>query len=271
MAKILIKLPRTTRIEEIKKEIRLEKFEKHYIEDENKDYTNSKNKIPKEEIKKEPHAFKIGKNQYITLKADFLDKYKQIRRKAQIISLKDLGRISTLLGLNKNSILVEAGSGSGAASCYYSKYIKEIHSYEINEEHLAIAKENAKKQECKNIKFYKKNIYDEKEVNEHEADAFLLDVPEPEKALKSVVKALRTGGRCVVYTPNLTQAQEVIKNLPEELLNEGTIEIMERQWTIKEKILRPVMQGLGHTAFLTTLRKIPVDKEKKNKKIKRKK
>ena len=65
------------------------------------------------------------------------------------------------------------------------------------------------------------------------------------------------GGRAVIYTPNLTQAQSTVLNLPNTLMYEGTIELTERQWAIKDKILRPVMQGLGHTAFLTTVRKVP--------------
>lgn len=255
--KILIKLPRTKHVEELGKNITLGTFEKHYIANTARSFSDKRNTIRPEELKQPPHRFTKGQDHYLTLDADNLDDYKQLRRLAQIISLKDLGRISTLLGIDRDTVLVEAGSGSGAATCYFARIAKHIHSYEVEDEHLAVAVENAKNLGATNVTFYRKSIYESDEVKTHEADALLLDVPDPARALRSVEKTLRLGGRAVIYTPNLTQAQEVVLQLPPTLLNEGTIELTERQWSIKDRVLRPVMQGLGHTAFLTTIRKLP--------------
>ena len=253
MSKVLIKLPRKVLVEELGREVMLGSFEKHLIKDPSKDFSSSKGQISATELSAKPHRFKLNKEEYITLEADFLDKYKSLRRLAQIITLKDIGRIITLLGLTDTSIVVEAGSGSGAFSKYIAPLVKHIHSYEINDDHLAVAKENC--QDYSNITFYKQDIYES--VGEHQADAFLLDVPDPSKALSSVAKALRIGGRAVIYAPNLTQTQSAVLHLPENLLYEQTIQLTEVDWEVKERILRPRMQGLGHTAFLTLVRKLP--------------
>jgi tRNA (adenine57-N1/adenine58-N1)-methyltransferase len=253
--KVLIRLPRKKFVEELGRDISLGEFEKHIVKNTDKPFSDVKHTLTSEQLQQEPCRFPVKDDQYIILNTDFLDEYKGIKRLAQIITLKDIGRIITLLGINRDSVVVEAGSGSGAATVYLASIAKEVHTYEINDDHLAVAKDNVKEFNLSNVTFYRQSIYEE--IMEHNADAFLLDVPEPKLALTQVEKTLRIGGRCVMYTPNLTQAADAINHLPQNLLYEGTLELTERNWEIKERILRPRMQGLGHTAFLTILRKMP--------------
>ena len=255
MAKVLIKLPRKRYIEELDKEIMLGAFEKHVLRKIDKQFSDKAHSFSPEVLQQGPSKFAMGKDEYLLFEADFVDEYKLLKRLAQIITLKDIGRIITLLGITRDSVVVESGAGSGAATCYLAKIAKAVHTYEIEDEHLHVAQENVKNLSLDNVTFYKGDIYED--VGAHEADAFLLDVPDPQKALPQLIKALRIGGRAVIYTPNLTQAQDAVNNLPDELLYEGTIELTERQWQIKGKVMRPRIQGLGHTAFLTTVRKVP--------------
>lgn len=259
--KILIRQARSVIDHETGRRVCLGKFKKHLVREPKKGFSDSKNKIPVADLTAAPHRFVAGKDQYLTIDADFLDQYKGMKRLAQIITLKDIGRIITLLGLTKDSVVVESGSGSGAATVYLARIVKRVYSYEVNEEHLVVAQENVEAAGVDNVTFTKASVYDEVHVGAHEADGYLLDVPEPVRALGSVWKALRMGGRVVVYTPNLTQAQEVTTSLPDGFLNEGTTQVTETEWRVSKKILRPNMQGLGHTAFLTVLRKVPPIKE----------
>lgn len=256
MAKILMRLPKEIVDEDTKEVVRRIKFDKFYVKDEDKDFSEKRGRVPKEELAKNPHRFSCNGYEYVSLDTDFLDEYKRIKRLAQIITLKDIGRIITLLGLHKDSVLVESGSGSSGASSYLARIVKEIYSYEINEKHLAVAKENISDLGINNVEFILGDVYDEKAMKSYEADAFLLDVPDPKKAMKSVLKALRLGGRVVVYTPNLTQIRDVVCDVSDEFVYETTVELTEKSWEISEKKLRPRMQGLGHTAFLSVFRKI---------------
>src|SRR3989338_493405 len=56
----------------------------------------------------------------------FIDCYKKIKRDAQIIPLKDIGVIIAETGINWNSRVLDAGSGSGATCCFLAKIAKEV-------------------------------------------------------------------------------------------------------------------------------------------------
>ncbi len=62
----------------------------------------------------------------------FIDHYKRIQRKAQIVLLKDIGLIIAETGINKNSIVVDAGAGSGALCCFLANYVKKIYTHMYN-------------------------------------------------------------------------------------------------------------------------------------------
>src|SRR3989344_7539967 len=66
--------------------------------------------------------------------ATFLDQYNRIKRDAQIIPLKDMGAIIAQIGIGKNSIVIDAGSGSGAVACFLANIAKKVVSYEIRED-----------------------------------------------------------------------------------------------------------------------------------------
>jgi len=85
-------------------------------------------------------------------------------------------------------------------------------------------------------------------------DVIILDLKDAYKAIDNAKKALKEKGFLVVYTPQITQAQEFI-NKAKELTYIRTIELIERHWKIEGKIVRPEFKGLGHTGFLSFFRK----------------
>jgi len=64
------------------------------------------------------------------LEPDFTDKFKKIKRGPQIITPKDIGTIITETGINKNSIVLDAGGGSGSLSCFLANITKKVYCYE---------------------------------------------------------------------------------------------------------------------------------------------
>jgi tRNA A58 N-methylase Trm61 len=62
----------------------------------------------------------------------------------------------------------------------------------------------------------------------------------------------------VAYTPTTTQASQfaeaIIKN--ESFLFDSMMEIIKREWIVDGKRVRPQSAEIGHTAFLTFVRKI---------------
>ncbi len=196
-----------------------------------------------------------GHEMYI-ISQSFHDIYRKIRRKAQIMLPKDIGRIIAECNLNKNSKVIDCGSGSGGTTCMLASLTKKVYSYDIRKDHLETAKKNADMLGLKNIIFREVDIY--KSCPDKDADAVILDIPEPWKALDSIRRSIRSGGFLVNYSPNLTQVKTLSEEIraSDDFLYIKTIELIEREWETDNMKLRPKFRMLGHTAFLTFARKI---------------
>lgn len=191
------------------------------------------------------------------LEKDFLDKFSKIKRGAQIITRKDAGYILANTGIGRDSVVIDAGAGSGALSIFLARYVKRVHSYELREDHLKIVKTNIDKLEIKNIKLNQGDVC--KDVKEKNADLLTLDIPEPWTAMETLSKSLKVGGYCVSYSPCITQSMQFVEAIKKEgkYVILETIEISKRDWDVLGKKVRPsAQQSLGHTAFLTFVRKI---------------
>lgn len=249
--KLLIKKKREIIVDGRK--ITLTKFEKHLVDD-SKDFSTQFGMIKKQDFKK--NSVKVGKEKYHILEPSFIDYYKEIRRLAQIITLKDIGAIIANTGINNDSIVMDAGTGSGGLACFLGKIAKKVISYDINNDHLKVAKENVNNLGLKNIEVKKGDIFKPVNIKEKDIDVLILDVTEPWKAIKTTEKVLKKGGFVVSYSPSINQSQRFVLGLTSKFLYEKTIEVIEREWTIKDKILRPKMKDIGHTAFLSFARLI---------------
>ncbi len=188
--------------------------------------------------------------------ATAVDDMTHVKRGAQVITPKDAGIILAETGLTKDSIVVEAGSGSGALTCFLARLIKHVYSYDINEEHFAIAKQNIKNLHIENVTFKLQDV--SKKIDQENVDAVILDMPEPWTCIETAKKAVKIGGFIVAYVPSTVQIQEFCNQIHEDdgLMWIKTQEIIARKWKVKQKAVRPVSDGLGHTAFLTFVRRL---------------
>ncbi|HHE36408.1 MAG TPA: methyltransferase domain-containing protein [Candidatus Woesearchaeota archaeon] len=267
--KILVKKEKKAYVKDLEREFVLSGFEKHYVET-TKDYHTKYGVIKRKDLLRKPGSkLRVGNHEFIILDPVFLDHYKRIRRLAQIITLKDIGAIIANTGLTKDSVVLDAGSGSGALACFLGVLAKKVVTYDINEKSVKITCENVEALGLKNVFVKQGNIYEYKQVKEKNIDVFVLDVPEPWKAIRTAQKVLKIGGFLVVYLPNLNQVQRFVKALPEEFLLEKTVEVVEREWLVDEKRIRPKTKDHAHTGFLTFVRKLR--EEDKNRGVNKKK
>ena len=249
MAKIIISPEKRVFIAELGRDVRVSKFEKYYL-DKGNDFQSKHGKAVVKD------KFKIKNKEFFSFDSMFIDDYKQIKRSAQIIPLKDIGFIITETGLNKNSLVVEAGSGSGGFTCFIANIVKKLYSFDIKEENINLTKENCKKLGIKNVIFKKESIYNQTKISVADVDLLLLDVPEPWKALKTAKKILKKGAFLVIYQPYLPQTIDFIKLLTKNFLLERTIEVKIRDWEISGRKVRPGKEKISHSAFLTFVRRI---------------
>lgn len=232
---------------------------KFYVKNLDEDLHTQYGFIKKDDLKKAKDGDLLKSNtdkEFFIFNPAFIDLYRKIKRDAQIIPLKDTGLIIAETGINKESKILDAGSGSGALACFLAAIAKEVVTYEIREDFIEVVKQNIEFLGLNNIKIKNKDIY--KEVDEKNVDVITLDVPEPWVALENCLKALKPGGFLVSYSPSVPQVADFVNAVRknENFVYIKTIELVEREWEVEERRVRPKSCGLGHSGFLSFARKV---------------
>ena len=86
----------------------------------------------------------------------------------------------------------------------------------------------------------------------------ILDLPEPWLAIPSAKKALKVGGFLVSYSPSVPQMMDFVNaiNKDENFTHIKASEIIEREWEIDGRKVRPRSQQIGHSGFISFARRI---------------
>lgn len=176
---------------------------------------------------------------------------KKLKRGPQIILPKDLGLIVGYTGIGKNSIVVDAGTGSSFAAVFLGNIAKKVYTYEIRPDFAEFAKKNITRSELDNVVLRQKDVF--KGFRE-KADLIMLDVPNAEKIFRSKY-SLADGGYIVSYLPNFEQVKKFVDAARKKKFETFTIEAIVRELMFRE-FTRPQTKGLMHTAFLTFARKV---------------
>ncbi len=216
--------------------------------------------INKEEYNKlKEGIIKTHKGKEFILKtADFKDLLMNIKRGPQIITIKDAGFIASQLGLNKSSLIIDCGGGSGSATCIFANIAKKVVSIEKNPEFAKLIANNAEFMGLKNIEVINKDLNEYK--SRYSFDAINLDLPNPWNYCQKVSELLKNAGRLVIYVPNTTQLikseEEFIKK---KFKLEHVFELMLREWDVRGQVCHPKFDMLGHTGFIMCFRKMEVN------------
>lgn len=255
--KLLIKKERKKYLKDLGREVSVQKPDQHLVRETDKDFHTKFGIIKKEFFNSEDGAkFSVGNQEYTLLTPTQHDLYKRIKREAQIIPLKDIGSIITFTGLNKDSVVLDAGCGSGGISLFLASIVKKVKTFDIKEENVSIVRENIKSLGLDNVEANLGSIY---ELNvDSEFDCFTLDVPEPWEAVETAEKALKIGGYLVCYSPCIPPLSKFLEKVKEKenFTVIKTIEIIERDWEFDGDKVRPKSQQIGHSGFLSFVRKI---------------
>ena len=206
--------------------------------------------IKEADMKKDIAKSNKGK-EFKIIPANFKDNISKLKRGPQAMMLKDIAHIILYNNINKDSKVLEAGTGSGILTSYLSKYAKKVYSYDISKSNLNLAKKNT--EAFKNITFKHQDITEG--IKEKDLDVIILDMPEPEKAIEHCFKALKQGGYLTIYLPNMTQIVDFIKE--NKSFSVGQIlQIMAMPWQVESRKAKPQPKDMLHTAFLIFCRNI---------------
>lgn len=213
--------------------------------------------------------FKEGEEKFVSSKGKkfylmdyYSDYFKFIKKGPQTSHLKDLGVIFSKIMPQKDWIMVEAGSGSGQTLCFFAKYVKEIHSFEIKKEFYEIAKRNLEFLGIDNVYLYNKNL---NEIDENiKANFVFLDLGDPWEYLEKINKVLKRKGFLVVYFTTPKQLDYFINEIEEKYKEDFVLvdifEILERNWEKKKKnnylFCKPKTIMLSFTSIIAIFRKV---------------
>ncbi len=189
-----------------------------------------------------------------------------MRRGPQIIYPKDIGTIIVDANINTNSSVLEIGTGSGALTLFLVLILgKNGKVFSIDSE-----KKNqyrAKKTIERYISSFSSDFQYNLELIQTELinfsiddipeniDTIITDVPEPWQFFSN--NKIKKDITWVSYLPSISQVEKLTNTLKHN--NFKNIEIkenLERYWIIKEKILRPKNEMVGHTGFVVSSRYI---------------
>jgi tRNA (adenine57-N1/adenine58-N1)-methyltransferase len=255
--KVLVRKEKREFIKDLNKTVTVSEGRIYFVEDISKDYQCSEGVISKADLQKENVAIKSSKNKgFYIFNASFMDSYKGIKKLAQTIPLKDLGFILAETGIGKDSIIVDAGSGSGGSACFLARHVKKVYTFDINEQNLEQTRKNIAYFGLKNVAVKNANAYEKLPIKN--VDMILLDLPEPWRAIGPADKSLKIGGLILAYCPQITQAQVFVNELAKlhNYIHVKSVEVVERDWKIEGQIVRPRSLSNIHSGFITVVRKI---------------
>jgi len=207
--------------------------------------------IKEGDIKKSKGVVKSHSDkEFVVYDANFIDKVSKIRRGPQTLLLKDLAYIVFNSGVDSKSLVVDAGSGCGLLAACLGRVAKKVVSYDTSKENVKLAKRNLKFLGIDNVEVKNGDVYDK--IDEKNVDVLTLDLPEPWQVDLSCVKS---GGTIVAYLPTTVQVQQFVETVKDGVV-EKVVEILEREWYVSGKKVRPMSQMMGHTAFLVFVRRL---------------
>ncbi len=190
------------------------------------------------------------------MKIDLPDSYRRFKRGPQVILPKDIGLIIAYSGIGKDSLCVDAGTGSGWLAVSLARVCNRVISYELRDDFIAIAEKNKVIANTPNLEIRKGDIT--KDLKEKDVDLITLDMPVMEKAVPRCKKALKPSGMIAGYLPNIEQVKKFFARLEKNgFVNIRTYECILRDILVRPEGTRPSTKGVWHTAYIVFATKAP--------------
>jgi len=230
---------------------------KYFVFDLDKDYHTLNGKFLNSDLKKNKNSLESDTGEVFGFfDPFFIDKYSKIERKAQVVLPKDVGFVISKTGVGGDSVVVDAGSGSGSSACLFGRVCKNVFSYEVKEEFFDCAKRNVDFLGLKNVEVKNKDVFDG--VDEKGVDLVFFDLKNPSKDLSVAGDCLKSGGFLVCYSMSLSSVISFCNAVRgvDFFVEPEVFEVINRKWDVVGEKVRPNASDSFHTGFLVFTRKI---------------
>lgn len=194
--------------------------------------------------------------EFVILSPSFIDVFKRLKKMPQSMPLKDIGFIIGETGINSESVVLDAGSGSGHLSAALAHLVKKVITYEVNQDYLENIRENFRRLDLQNVELRVRDVREG--FDEMNVDLITLDMPDADKVVPHAANALKIGGFLVNYALTVMQLSEFVEAVQKDsrLFVIKSSENLERLWVVEGRKVRPKNTPIGHSGFLTVVRKV---------------
>ncbi|MFX1277281.1 MAG: tRNA (adenine-N1)-methyltransferase [Promethearchaeota archaeon] len=181
-------------------------------------------------------------------------------RKTQIIYPEDAGLILLYSGIGPGSVVIEAGTGSGALTCILGNFVRpngHVYSYDIREKSLNRARKNLERVKLQDVVTIQYGDILNSDLDHSNVDSIILDMPQPWEAVEKVKNYLKLSGVLVSFSPTIEQVKKTTFSLRRYgFIEINSCELIKRTLQVKENATRPEVRMIGHTGYITFGRKI---------------
>lgn len=191
------------------------------------------------------------------------DQISSSKRPTQILYDKDIALTLYILGVASGSVVIEAGTGSGAMTASLANAVKprgHVYSYEIRPEFVETASRNLVRLQLDEYVTIR-NADARLGFEERDVDAIFVDLGDPWEAIPSVHSALKGGHPMASFSPTVNQIEKTVKAMKNSFVDVETLECLVRNIRVEEGRTRPATSMIGHTGYLTFARKILTSSE----------
>ena len=196
---------------------------------------------------------------FFLLQPSLADLITELPRTTQILYPKDIGFILVTMGIGPGQTVMEAGTGSGSmttALAYAVGPEGRVISYEVKPDVQNLARKNLTRFGLDSrVDFRLGDI--QEGFDKTDADAFLLDVPNPYDYTTQVRAALKPGGFLCCLIPTFNQVEKTLQALRQTRFAFVEVcELLLRYYKPEPARIRPTDRMVAHTGFLVFARRI---------------
>ncbi len=207
---------------------------------------------------------------FFLLQPSLADLLNELPRNTQILYPKDIGFILVTMSVGPGQRVVEAGTGSGSMTIALAHAVGpegRVFSYEQRQDFQNLARKNLARVGLESrVDFKLRDIAEG--LDETDADAFFLDVPNPYDYIEQVRAALKPGGYFCTLIPTVNQVEKVLHAL--RLHRFAFIEVAEmllRYYKPEPTRFRPTDRMVAHTGFLVFARRIEMSEDPRSREL----
>ena len=201
----------------------------------------------------------VAGREYTVFRPGAVELISSLDRGAQIITPKDAATILMHCDIKVGDTVLEVGAGSGGLTTALLNAVAptgRVHTVEFKDENIQRTSRNLRRTGLD--LHWGSTLGDARAVSlsDIEADALVMDMPDPWLALDNLARHLRPGGRFCAYVPNANQAEATVNALRERGFAEvHALENLQRGLEVHPGGVRPSFEMLGHTGYLIFARK----------------